>query len=94
MRISQLDGKRVALWGWGREGRAAYRALRSRLPSLPLTLFCNDEEAHEVAALGEERITGYIKTIGLYRGKARNLAALSRKLVAEHGGKVPDDLRH
>ncbi|HEY9540567.1 MAG TPA: UDP-N-acetylmuramoyl-L-alanine--D-glutamate ligase [Luteimonas sp.] len=30
MRISQLEGKRVALWGWGREGRAAYRALRAR----------------------------------------------------------------
>ncbi|MGH8032809.1 MAG: UDP-N-acetylmuramoyl-L-alanine--D-glutamate ligase [Luteimonas sp.] len=28
MRISQLDGRRVALWGWGREGRAAYAALR------------------------------------------------------------------
>jgi len=53
VRISQLDGKRVALWGWGREGRAAYRALRSRLPSLPLTLFCNDEEAQEVGSLGD-----------------------------------------
>src|SRR3546814_16607265 len=30
VRISQLEGKRVALWGWGREGRAAYRALRAR----------------------------------------------------------------
>src|SRR3546814_7046232 len=30
VRISQLEGKRVALWGWGREGRAAYRALRPR----------------------------------------------------------------
>ena len=35
VRISQLDGgKRVALWGWGREGRAAYRAIRSRLPAV------------------------------------------------------------
>jgi hypothetical protein len=45
VRISQLDGKRVALWGWGREGRAAYRALRARLPALPLTLFCDAREA-------------------------------------------------
>jgi UDP-N-acetylmuramoylalanine--D-glutamate ligase len=30
VRISQLDGRRVALWGWGREGRAAWRALRAR----------------------------------------------------------------
>jgi endonuclease-3 len=40
--------------------------------------------------LGEARLTDKIKTIGLYRGKARNLIALSRKLVEEHGGKVPD----
>ncbi|MGH8026139.1 MAG: UDP-N-acetylmuramoyl-L-alanine--D-glutamate ligase, partial [Pseudoxanthomonas sp.] len=53
MRISQLEGKRVALWGWGREGRAAYRAIRSRLPGLPLTLYCNDEEAAEAEALAD-----------------------------------------
>jgi len=52
---------------------------------------CRRRHPEKMAALGEDKITGYIKTIGLYRGKARNLAALSRKLVAEHGGKVPDD---
>jgi len=45
VRISQLEGKRVALWGWGREGRAAFHALRERLPGLPLTLFCPQAEA-------------------------------------------------
>ncbi len=45
MRISQLEGKRVALWGWGREGRAAFAVLRQRLPALPLTLFCPEAEA-------------------------------------------------
>jgi len=45
VRISQLEGKRVALWGWGREGRAAFNVLRQRLPSLPLTLFCPESEA-------------------------------------------------
>ena len=45
MRISQLEGRRVALWGWGREGRAAWRVLQQRLPSLPLTLFCPEAEA-------------------------------------------------
>jgi len=50
VRISQLEsiaaqGGRVALWGWGREGRAAYHAIRSRLRGLPLTLFCNADEA-------------------------------------------------
>jgi len=53
VRISQLEGRRVALWGWGREGRAAHHAVRSRLPSLPLTLFCSDAEAVEAAALGD-----------------------------------------
>jgi UDP-N-acetylmuramoylalanine--D-glutamate ligase len=53
VRISQLEGRRVALWGWGREGRAAHLAVRSRLPSLPLTLFCSDAEAVEAAALGD-----------------------------------------
>jgi UDP-N-acetylmuramoylalanine--D-glutamate ligase len=51
VRISQLEGKRVALWGWGREGRAAFRVLQQRLPSLPLTLFCPEAEA---AAAREE----------------------------------------
>jgi UDP-N-acetylmuramoylalanine--D-glutamate ligase len=57
VRISQLDGKRVALWGWGREGRAAYRAVRARLPTLPLTLFCDANEAAEAATLGDPLLT-------------------------------------
>ncbi|HET8819586.1 MAG TPA: UDP-N-acetylmuramoyl-L-alanine--D-glutamate ligase [Xanthomonadaceae bacterium] len=56
MRISSLEsivggGGRVALWGWGREGRATYRAVRSRLPGLPLTLFCLAAEAGDARAL-------------------------------------------
>ena len=39
--------------------------------------------------LGEKGITDKIKTIGLYRNKAKNLVALSGKLIEEHGGKVP-----
>lgn len=57
MRISQLEDKRVALWGWGREGRAAYQAIRSRLPALPLTLFCNKEEAEEATAIADPLLT-------------------------------------
>ncbi|MEO6263945.1 MAG: Mur ligase family protein, partial [Luteimonas sp.] len=53
MRILQLEGRRVALWGWGREGRAAYRAIRARLPGLPLTLFGSLEEAADARALGD-----------------------------------------
>ena len=44
LRIADLDGKRVAIWGFGREGRAAITAIRSRLPQLPLTLFCSGAE--------------------------------------------------
>lgn len=56
MRISQLDGKRVALWGWGREGRAAHAAIRSRLPDLALTLFCSASEAEDATRLGDARL--------------------------------------
>lgn len=55
MRVSQLEGRRVALWGWGREGRAAWHALRAWLPSLPLTLICSEAEAIEAASL-EDRL--------------------------------------
>nr|WP_283254772.1 UDP-N-acetylmuramoyl-L-alanine--D-glutamate ligase [Luteimonas galliterrae] len=41
------------MWGWGREGRAAYRAIRSRLPQLPLTLFCSADEAADASAAGD-----------------------------------------
>ena len=39
--------------------------------------------------LGEEALIGYIKTIGLYRNKAKNVMKLSRILVEEFGGEVP-----
>ncbi|MFY2762968.1 UDP-N-acetylmuramoyl-L-alanine--D-glutamate ligase [Arenimonas sp. MALMAid1274] len=45
MRISELEGKRVAIWGYGREGRAALAALRWNLPSQPVTVFCSPDEA-------------------------------------------------
>lgn len=45
----------------------------------------------KMAALGEDKLREYVKTIGLYRNKARNVILLSQKLVAEHGGQVPRD---
>lgn len=53
MRISALEGRRVAIWGYGREGRAAYAALRASLPGQPLTLFCSEAEAEAVRGLGD-----------------------------------------
>jgi endonuclease-3 len=43
----------------------------------------------QMVALGEKGLTEYIKSIGLYRGKAKNVIALSRLLVENHGGRVP-----
>jgi UDP-N-acetylmuramoylalanine--D-glutamate ligase len=53
VRISELEGRRVALWGWGREARATHAALRARLPQLALTVICSETEAVEVAAFGD-----------------------------------------
>jgi endonuclease-3 len=44
-----------------------------------------------MAALGETGLQERIKTIGLYRNKAKNVIALSQRLIAEHGGEVPRD---
>jgi endonuclease III len=45
----------------------------------------------KMVALGEERLRDYVKTIGLYRNKAKNVISLSERLIAEHGGEVPQD---
>jgi endonuclease III len=42
-----------------------------------------------IADLGTEGLEKYVKTIGLYRGKAKNIVALSRILLEKHGGEVP-----
>ncbi len=42
-------------------------------------------------ALGEEGLIGYIRTIGLYRNKAKNVIALSQRLIDAYGGEVPAD---
>jgi endonuclease-3 len=43
----------------------------------------------KMLALGVEGVTDYIKTIGLYRNKAKNLVETSRLLIERHGGEVP-----
>jgi endonuclease-3 len=54
-------------------------------------LFKVADTPQKMAALGVEGLIPYIKTIGLFRNKAKNVIALSRKLVEEHGGEVPRD---
>lgn len=51
MSTSALESRRIAIWGYGREGRAAYATLRERFARMPLTLFCSVEEAREVEPL-------------------------------------------
>jgi endonuclease III len=52
-------------------------------------LFAVADTPQKMLALGEEKLRDYIKTIGLYRNKAKNVIALSEKLIAEFGGEVP-----
>lgn len=52
-------------------------------------LFALADTPEKMAALGEDKVRDLIKTIGLYRNKAKNVIALSEKLIAEHRGQVP-----
>ena len=44
-----------------------------------------------IAALGVEGLAPYIRTIGLWAGKAKNVVAMSRLLIERHGGEVPHE---
>ena len=92
MKIADLAGKHVALWGWGREGRAAYAALRARLPNQALTLFCSEAEAVDALAFDDalllientptgERLGAFdvvVKSPGISPNKPEALDAMSR----------------
>lgn len=54
-------------------------------------LFPKADTPEAMLALGEAGVTEAIRTIGLYRGKARNVIALSRILVEKHNSEVPRD---
>jgi endonuclease-3 len=54
-------------------------------------LFKKVKTPEAMVELGESGLTEYIKTIGLYRGKAKNVIALSKILIEQHDGKVPKD---
>jgi endonuclease-3 len=45
----------------------------------------------QMVKLGEAKVIDYIKTIGLFRTKAKNVIALSQVLIDNHGGEVPQD---
>jgi endonuclease III len=52
-------------------------------------LFAVADTPQKMLALGEEKLRDYIRTIGLYRTKAKNVIALSEKLIGDFGGEVP-----
>lgn len=52
-------------------------------------LFAVADTPEKMLALGEEKLISYIKTIGLFRNKAKNVIALSEKLIRDFGGDVP-----
>jgi endonuclease-3 len=52
-------------------------------------LFAAADTPAKMVALGEARVRELIKTIGLFRTKAKNLVALSTQLIERHGGEVP-----
>jgi endonuclease-3 len=54
-------------------------------------LFKAADTPEKMLALGEGRVKEFIKTIGLFNTKAKNVIALSRLLVSQHGGRVPRD---
>ena len=54
-------------------------------------LFAIADTPEKMVALGEDTLRDMIKTIGLFRGKARNVIQLSQQLTDRHAGQVPDD---
>jgi endonuclease-3 len=54
-------------------------------------LFALADTPEKMLALGEDRVRDLIKTIGLYRTKARNIIALSQRLLEAFDGRIPDN---
>jgi endonuclease-3 len=54
-------------------------------------LFKTIKTPEAMVALGEQKLAEAIKTIGLYRGKAQRVIAMSKLLIEKHGGEVPKD---
>jgi UDP-N-acetylmuramoylalanine--D-glutamate ligase len=56
LKISELEGKKIAIWGYGREGRASLAALRWRLPRQSITVFCSDKEAETLRGMEDPNL--------------------------------------
>jgi endonuclease III len=55
------------------------------------SLFQKADTPEKMVALGEDTVREHIKTIGLYRNKAKNVMQLCALLIERHGGEVPED---
>ena len=55
-------------------------------------LFKAADTPRKMLALGEAQVGDHIRTIGLWRNKAKNVISLSEALIRDHGGEVPGDL--
>ena len=54
-------------------------------------LFAAAPDAESMVKLSEDELQGYIRSIGLYKAKSRNVLAMSRQLIDRFGGQVPGD---
>ncbi len=57
-------------------------------------LFAHANTPQAILELGEDRLRDYIKTIGLFNNKAKNIIATCRILLEQHNGEVPDNRKH
>ena len=57
-------------------------------------LFKVADTPQKMLALGEAKVRDYIKTIGLFNNKAKNVIKLSQQLIDDHDGEVPQDRLH
>jgi len=63
----------------------------ARVNMVTPALFAVAPDAHAMAKLKPREVLKYVKTCGLAKGKAKNIVAMSKALVANHGGEVPQD---
>lgn len=69
------------------------QATDKKVNAVTAALFKAAPTAETLVALGEDSLKSYIRSIGLYNNKARNLIAMSQMLLERHSGMVPNDLK-
>ncbi len=84
--LAFADAYRLVV-GVGRGAQATYGAFNTAT----VGLFADAPDPAAMVRLGEEGVARHIRAIGLWRGKAHNVVALSAALLARHGGAVPAD---